>query len=114
MVVVEEAASTPQKERQMGGTEVIPLSWWTTVGVCRPVVWKDGSKGLLELYQINGTAIKPHRKVKGDYHPLEPKWEQYGEQLRQDRMWESVHYRKQWATLYMSQGGLCVRTVAVP
>ncbi|MEX3762363.1 group II intron reverse transcriptase/maturase [Paraburkholderia phenoliruptrix] len=72
-----------------------------------PVVWKDGSKGLFELYQINGTAIKRHRKVKGDYHPFDPEWEQYGEQLRQDRMWESVRYRKQWATLYMSQGGLC-------
>ncbi len=72
-----------------------------------PVVRKDGSKGLFELYQINGTAIKRHKKVRGDYHPFDPKWEQYGEQLRQDRMWESVRYRKQWATLYMSQGGLC-------
>ncbi|SEH82413.1 RNA-directed DNA polymerase [Paraburkholderia hospita] len=31
-----------------------------------PVVWKDGSKGLFELYQINGTVIKRHKKVKGD------------------------------------------------
>ncbi|MGF6977253.1 RNA-directed DNA polymerase [Paraburkholderia sp. JPY465] len=72
-----------------------------------PVVWKDGSNGLFELYQINGTAIKRHKKVKGDYHPFDPTWEQYGEQLRQERMWESVRYRKQWATLYMSQSGLC-------
>ncbi|MEZ2306808.1 group II intron reverse transcriptase/maturase [Paraburkholderia sp. RCC_158] len=72
-----------------------------------PVVWKDGSKGLFELYQINGTVIKRHKKVKGDYHPFDPTWEQYGEQLRQERMWESVRYRKQWATLYMSQSGLC-------
>jgi len=72
-----------------------------------PVVWKDGSKGLFELYRINGTAIKRHKKVKGDYHPFDPTWEQYGEQLRQERLWESVRYRKQWATLYMSQSGLC-------
>jgi RNA-directed DNA polymerase len=72
-----------------------------------PVVWKDGEKGLFELYQISGTVIKRHMKIKGDFHPFDPAWEQYGEKLRQDRMWESMRYRKQWATLYMSQGGLC-------
>jgi RNA-directed DNA polymerase len=72
-----------------------------------PVVWKDGSKGLFELHRINGTVIKRQKKVKGYYHPFDPTWEQYGELLRQERMWESVRYRKQWATLYMSQSGLC-------
>jgi len=72
-----------------------------------PVVWKDGDKGLFELYQISGTVIKRHTKLKGDFNPFDPMWEQYGEKLRQDRMWESMRYRKQWATLYMSQGGLC-------
>jgi RNA-directed DNA polymerase len=72
-----------------------------------PVAWKDGSKGLFELYQVSSTTIKRHKKVKGDYNPFDPNWEQYGEELRQGRMWESMRYRKQWATLYMSQGGNC-------
>ena len=72
-----------------------------------PIVQEDGSNGLFELYQISGTAIKRHKKIKGDFHPFDPAWEQYGEQLRQERQWESMRYRKQWATLYMSQGGLC-------
>ncbi|MFT0171554.1 group II intron reverse transcriptase/maturase [Paraburkholderia mimosarum] len=72
-----------------------------------PIVWKDGSKGLFELYQVSSTTIKRHKKVKGDYNPFDPNWEPYGEQLRQGRMWESMRYRKQWVTLYMSQGGNC-------
>jgi RNA-directed DNA polymerase len=86
--------------------------YFHTVGARRwvfaaPTVRDDGSKGLLELYQISGTEIRRHKKVKGDFNPFDPAWEQYGEQLRQERMWYSMRYRKQWATLYMSQGGLC-------
>jgi len=72
-----------------------------------PIVWKDGSKGLFELYRISGTVIKYHTKIKGDFNPFDPTWEQYGEQLRQERAWESMRYRKHWAKLYMSQSGLC-------
>jgi RNA-directed DNA polymerase len=72
-----------------------------------PIVWKDGSKGLFELYQVSSTTIKRHTKIKGDYNPYDPMWEQYGERLRQTRMEDSMRYRKQWAKLYMSQGGLC-------
>ena len=32
-----------------------------------PVVWKDGDKGLFELYQISGTVIKRHMKLKGGF-----------------------------------------------
>jgi RNA-directed DNA polymerase len=67
----------------------------------------DGSRGLLELYQLNGTVIRRHKKIKGDFNPFDPTLEQYGEQLRQERLWDSMRYRKQWAKLYMSQGGLC-------
>src|SRR5579864_7468735 len=63
-----------------------------------PVVRDDGSKGLLELYQISGTVIRRHKKIKGDFTPFDPMWEQYGEQLRQERLWESMRYRKQWAS----------------
>ncbi|MDE1179651.1 group II intron reverse transcriptase/maturase [Paraburkholderia sp.] len=71
------------------------------------VVRDDGSKGLLELYHLSGTVIKRHKKIKGEFNPFDPLWEEYGEQLRQERMWVSMRYRKQWATLYMSQSGLC-------
>ncbi|MFM0025678.1 group II intron reverse transcriptase/maturase [Paraburkholderia madseniana] len=72
-----------------------------------PIVWKDGSKGLFELYQLSGTVIKYHTKIKGEFNPFDPTWEQYGEQLRQERAWHSMRYRKHWAQLYMSQRGLC-------
>ena len=72
-----------------------------------PVARDDGSREVLELYSLSSTAIKYPTKIKGEYNPFDPHWEQYGEQLRQGRMWESMRYRKQWATLYMSQGGLC-------
>ncbi|MEQ0773917.1 group II intron reverse transcriptase/maturase [Paraburkholderia tropica] len=72
-----------------------------------PVVRDDGSKGLNELYQLRDTTIRRHRKIKGDFNPFDPEWEQYGEQLRQARMEGSMRHRKQWVSLYMSQGGLC-------
>ncbi|MDR6389451.1 group II intron reverse transcriptase/maturase [Paraburkholderia phenoliruptrix] len=68
---------------------------------------EDGSWGLNELFQLSGMAIKRHTRIKGEFNPFDPAWEQYGETLRQGRMWEQMRYRKQWATLYMSQGGLC-------
>jgi len=72
-----------------------------------PIVREDGSKGLLELYQISGTEIRRHKKVKGEFNPFDLVWEQYGEELRQERMWGSKRYRKQWTSLYMSQSGVC-------
>ncbi|CAB3784063.1 group II intron reverse transcriptase/maturase [Pararobbsia alpina] len=72
-----------------------------------PVVWPDGGSRLLGLYQISDMPIRRHLKIKGDFHPFDPLWEQYGEQLRQQRMEHSMRYRTQWVTLYMSQGGLC-------
>ncbi|MFM0754520.1 group II intron reverse transcriptase/maturase [Paraburkholderia strydomiana] len=68
---------------------------------------EDGSWGLNELFQLSRMAIKRHTRIKGEFNPFDPAWEQYGETLRQGRMWEQMRYRKQWATLYMSQGGLC-------
>jgi len=72
-----------------------------------PTTRDDGSKGLLELYHISGTAIRRHKKVRGEFNPFDPGMEQYAEQLRQERMEESMRYRKQWVSLYMSQSGLC-------
>ncbi|WP_110328336.1 group II intron reverse transcriptase/maturase [Paraburkholderia tropica] len=67
----------------------------------------DGSTGQLELYHLGGTAIKRHKKVKGDFNPFDPEWEQYGEQLRQQRMEQSRGYLRQWFKLYTSQEGRC-------
>ncbi|KVN06890.1 group II intron reverse transcriptase/maturase [Burkholderia diffusa] len=72
-----------------------------------PTVWKGGKAGSLKLYLCPDTEIRRHRKIKGDYNPFDPRWEEYGELLRQERMWTSMRYRKQWATLYTSQGGVC-------
>jgi RNA-directed DNA polymerase len=72
-----------------------------------PAEREDGSMGLLELYHIRGTAIRRHKKVKGEFNPFEPDWEQYGEQLRQQRMEQSRGYLRQWFQLYTSQDGNC-------
>ncbi|MBV8665798.1 MAG: group II intron reverse transcriptase/maturase [Burkholderiaceae bacterium] len=68
---------------------------------------KNGNKGVMELYSLAGTDIERHRKIKGDYHPYDPQWEEYGEVLRQERLLKNKRYRTEWAKLYTDQGGLC-------
>ncbi|WP_129562829.1 group II intron reverse transcriptase/maturase [Paraburkholderia dokdonensis] len=97
----------PQK-----GTDWVKQKYFHAIGdrkgvFASPKIARDGSRGWLDLYSISGTAIKRHKKIKGDFNPFDPQWEQYGEQLRQSRMEESMRYRRQWVTLYMSQDGLC-------
>jgi len=72
------------------------------------VVNDEGGKELKELYQLSGTAIKRHKKIKGGYNPFDPEWEMYGEELRQERMLENMSHRKQWIRMYVTQNGLCV------
>lgn len=67
----------------------------------------DGSKGWAQLYALQGTAIERHRKIKGTYHPYDPKCEAYGEELRQERMCSNIGYQRKIATLYTEQKGLC-------
>ncbi len=67
----------------------------------------DGSERLLALYPISGTVIKRHKKVKGDFNAFDPEWEQYSELLQQERMADSMRYRRQCVLLYMTQGGMC-------
>jgi RNA-directed DNA polymerase len=71
-----------------------------------PVV-NDGVRELRTLYQLSGTVIRRHKKVKGAYNPFDPDWEMYGEQLLQERMLENMQHRKQWIRMYISQNGLC-------
>ncbi|MET3117559.1 RNA-directed DNA polymerase [Undibacterium sp. GrIS 1.8] len=72
-----------------------------------PVVSDEGSKDLIELYQLSGTVIKRHKKIKGAYNPFDPEWEMYGEQLQQERMLENMRHKKQFIRMYIDQGGLC-------
>ena len=72
-----------------------------------PVVTEDGGKEFRQLYRLSDTTIKRHKKVKGAYNPFDPSWEQYGEQLQQERMLEDMKHRKQWIRMYLDQGGLC-------
>lgn len=69
---------------------------------------KDDTPWWMCLYRLADTEIVRHRKIKGDYNPFDPRWEVYGEDLRSQRMLKSMAYRKQWATLYLSQQGKCV------
>lgn len=68
---------------------------------------KDGEPQWVKLYRLADTEIIRHRKVKGDYHPFDPRWEVYGEDLLARRLLHKLAYRKQWVKLYASQKGRC-------
>lgn len=90
----------------------IRKKYWRSIGdrnwvFAVDVVTKGGKKEVMELYSLAGTPIERHKKIRGEYNPYDPEWEAYGEALRQERMLKDRRHRKQWATLYMEQGGLC-------
>jgi len=90
----------------------ISQKYWHPVGnrkgVFAAVLQKeDGEKGLMEMYSLPSTRIDRHKKIKGDYNPYDPKQEEYGEAIRQERMLKNMRYRIEWAKLYTSQRGLC-------
>uniref|UniRef100_UPI00333E4EDB group II intron reverse transcriptase/maturase n=1 Tax=Castellaniella defragrans TaxID=75697 RepID=UPI00333E4EDB len=66
-----------------------------------------GSKQTIKLYRLSDTEIVRHQKIKGEYNPFDPAWEQYGEELRVKRMVKNLMFRKQLISLYMSQKGRC-------
>lgn len=93
-------------------TPWIRRKYWRTDGNRNGVFAADeatenGGKRVMALYSLADTTIKRHKKVKGDYHPYDPEWETYGETLRQERMEDKMRYRREWATLYVQQSGLC-------
>ncbi len=65
------------------------------------------NESLLELVRLADTPIERHVKVKAEFNPFDPAFEQYGEKRRQDRMLRSRAYSKQWASLFLSQQGRC-------
>lgn len=92
--------------------EWLRRKYWRTVGnrnwvFAADVLTKRGDKGVMELYSLAGTPIERHKKLKGEYHPYDPEWEVYGETIRQERMQDKMRYRREWASLYIKQDGLC-------
>ncbi|ENB5892966.1 HNH endonuclease, partial [Pseudomonas aeruginosa] len=71
------------------------------------VLEANGTKREVELYQLAGTPIERHKKVSGEYNPYDPTMEAAGEKLRMERMLNKLKYRKQIASLFASQSGLC-------
>lgn len=67
----------------------------------------DGTRHVVRLYRLADTRIKRHQKIKADYNPFDPKWEQYGEELRTKRTLDSLRSRKQLLSLYKAQAGCC-------
>jgi len=62
---------------------------------------------MIRLYRLADMEIVRHQKIKGDYNPFDPVWEQYGEALRLKRMAKNLAFQKQLVSLYMSQLGRC-------
>lgn len=86
--------------------------YWRSVGdrnwvFAANFVTKEEGKGVMELYSLASTPIERHKKIQGEFNPYDPLWEEYGETLRQERMLKSMQYRKEWAKLFMDQGGMC-------
>lgn len=93
-------------------TEWVKEKYFHTIGernwvFAVPLVNEEGGTELKELYQLSGTPIKRHKKIKGAYNPFDPEWEMYGENLRQERMLQNMSHRTKWIRMYLSQGGLC-------
>lgn len=58
------------------------------------------------LYLLSDMKIVRHKKVKGDYNPFHPDWQVYGEQLRVQRMGDTI-WSTQRTSLWFDQGGKC-------
>lgn len=68
---------------------------------------EDGTRQVVRLYQLADTVITRHQKIKAEYNPFDPRWEQYGEELRMKRMRNSMSARKQFVSLFTAQAGNC-------
>jgi RNA-directed DNA polymerase len=71
------------------------------------ILTDDNAPRWARLYRLADTEIVRHQKINGGYNPLDPRWEAYGEDLRAKRLLKSMTYRKQWASLFLSQHGKC-------
>lgn len=87
------------------GAQWVKDRYFHTVGN-RDWVFASGADGLA-LFDIPGVPIRRHLKVKGQYNPFDPAWEQEGEMLRTKRMMNKLRYRRQILILYRKQEGRC-------
>lgn len=93
-------------------TNWIRQKYWQTVDsrnwvFAANIPMQNGDENAIKLYSLPSTPIERHRKIKGEYNPYDPVWEEYGETLRQERMLKNMSYRLEWAKLYANQKGLC-------
>jgi len=77
---------------------------WTFADVS---VGETGKVKLVKLTYATDTRIRRHTKVKAEANPFDPAWELYFEELRQQRMQDSLLYRRRVNTLYVLQMGKC-------
>lgn len=68
---------------------------------------EKGKKAWVRLVYATDTKIKRHIKIKADANPFDPAWELYFEELRNDRMQDSLRYRRRVVFLYKEQKGRC-------
>ncbi|WP_284214203.1 HNH endonuclease signature motif containing protein, partial [Comamonas jiangduensis] len=60
-----------------------------------------------KLLKLADTEIVRHKKIKGEYNPFDPAWEEYGEKLRTKRMEKSMAYQYETSMLFIKQDGRC-------
>lgn len=84
--------------------------YWKVTGTRTEFATNIGTQddpNMKRLARLSDTVIERHEKVKGDFNPYDPVYEQYGETLRLKRMAKSLRYRLETSSLYASQDGRC-------
>lgn len=67
----------------------------------------SGKRDLLTLYDVPGTLIRRHRKIKADANPFDPRWESYFDDRLGFAMMDSLRGRKQLIHLWLDQERRC-------
>ncbi len=102
-----------RRRHQKKGARWVRERYFHTLGARR---WefaygqRDMISGHLEYVRLDPLSVTPiqrHAKIKGNYNPFDPAWEQEGEMLRSRRMMNSLQYRREVARLYQQQRGQC-------
>lgn len=70
-------------------------------------VLSNGKRELLTLYDIVGTPIRRHRKIKGAANPFDPQWESYFEERLGFAMMDSLKGRMRLIRLWLDQQRSC-------
>nr|WP_295937568.1 group II intron reverse transcriptase/maturase [uncultured Acidovorax sp.] len=84
--------------------------YWKVIGERTEFAAKVGTEDepiMKRLARLSDTVIERHEKIKGDYNPFDPVWEEYGETLRTKRTAKSLRHRYEASMLYISQDGRC-------